>query len=175
MEIDPHRVFNPYLARQYWKQLRSRWVEAGRMIESSILGIEDPLLKKIVALMVDACAKKNGAYVLSEAPEGFTVAEVELEDDVIDAILALTDGDTEKLDEAYDWIVALLKGMPAPFVAWAFGDLILQESIVNDKGESLKFFAFDRVVYSLEKAKILGIHTHPVFSHPKNRIVKIHL
>jgi hypothetical protein len=174
-EIDPHRVFNPHLARQYWKHLKARWTEAGQVIEKSILGIDDPMLRKIVAMMVDACAKRNGAYVLGEAPEGFSVNEVELEDEVIDAILALTDGDTDKLDEAYDWIVNLLKGMPAPFVAWAFGELILQEPIVNEAGDSLKFFAFDRVVYSLEESKILGIHSHPVFNHPKNKIIPVSL
>ncbi|HSG28221.1 MAG TPA: hypothetical protein VLA34_07055, partial [Candidatus Krumholzibacterium sp.] len=175
MEIDAHRVFSPHLARQYWKRLKERWMEAGRMAERSILSIPDEQHKKIVALMVDACAKRKGAYVLKEAPEGFNVAEVELEDEVIDEILDITNGDTEPLDMAYDWIVELLKGMPAPFVAWAFGELILQEPILNEKGESLKFFAFDRVVYSLEEGKILGIHSHPVFSHPKNKIIPVDL
>jgi len=175
MQVDKHQVFNPYLARQYWKQLKRRWEEAGRMCEKSILDIKDEQHKKIVAMMVDACAKKRGAYALSKAPEGFAVSEVHLDDDVIDEILDLAEGGTDPLDAAYDWIVNLLKGMPAPFVAWAFGELCLLEPIVNEEGESLKFFAYDRVVYSLEERKILGVHTHPVFGHRKNKIVPVKL
>ena len=175
MKIDKHQVFSPHLARKYWSQLRAKWVEAGGVIESSILKIEDPLVRHLVAMIVDACSSGRGAYALVEAPEGFAVEEVELDDEVIDEILMLTDGDTTHLDVAYDWIVRVLKGMPAPFVAWAFGELILREEVVHESGEKLRFFAFDRVVYSLDEHRIVGVHTHPSFSHPKNKIVPIRL
>lgn len=175
MEIDKHEIFSAHKARKYWKGLREDWKKAASTIESMIIAIEDADLRKAVAHIVDACSNCQGAYVLTEAPEGFKVEEVELDDEAIDPIIDMLGGNTDKLDEAYDWLVQLFKGMPAPFIAWAFGELCLRDPILNDEGEELKFFAFDRVVYSLKDGRILGIHTHPVFSHPRNRIVEVDL
>jgi hypothetical protein len=169
------RVFTPFQARQYWKRLRASWCKTAKEIEADILAIEPLGLRHVVARIVSACAQNQGAYILEEGPEGFNVTEIELEDDVVDAILEGTGGETEPLDDAYDWIVNRLRGMPGPFVAWAFGELALREPVVNDNGEELAFFAHQRVIYSLAKRQILGISSQPDFLHPKNRIVAIRL
>tara|TARA_R110002126_G_scaffold52672_20_gene143019 strand:+ start:1945 stop:2475 length:531 start_codon:yes stop_codon:yes gene_type:complete len=170
-----YEIFNAHKAREYWKALRARWVEAGQQIQQAILEIEEDKLRYAVAHMVDACASGNGAYVMVPSAEGFSISELELDDEIIDLLLDYTQGDTGITDRAYDWILDVLKGMPATFVAWAFGELTLYEPVVDDDGEPLEYLACDRVVYSLETRSIAGVHTYPAFGHRRNRIIPIRL
>ena len=173
--VEAYEVFNAHKARRFWAQTKTRWVDAAKVIQDAILGIEEEPLRVAVANMVDAIAKHEGAYVLESAPSGFNVKEIELDDEAIDRILDLLDGNEDVLDEAYDWIVGLMKGMSAPFIAWAFGPLSIPKEITNHQGQRLTEFASHRIVYSIRKQAISGVHTQPNYGHPKNRVIAVDL
>ena len=173
--VEAHEVFNAHKARRYWSQTKSRWVHAAKVIQDTILDIKKPELRVAVAHMVEAIANREGAFVLENAPSGFNVKELELDDEPLDAILEAIDGDEEVLDEAYDWLVGLMKGMNAPFIAWAFGPLRIAGPVVNHQGQRLQQFAANRIVYSLDEQAIIGVHTQPNYGHPKNRVIRVQL
>jgi hypothetical protein len=165
-------------ARAYWRKTVESWKGIAHHILVVIDSVQDPLLKKAVSSIIDAVSSGYGVYRLEPTPNGFRLEEVHLDDDVVDRLLGILEkhdcDPVVVLDEAVEWITAMVRGVPAPFVGWAFGPIeVIPGKDRDPQGRKLAMFSHSRILYSFEKKAVIGILTHNSYNHPSCRIIKV--
>jgi hypothetical protein len=159
-------------AKRYGKWLMQQWRDLAQLIEDDILKIEDRDLRWAVAQLVSDVAAGHGHYVIVEAPGGFLIKEVALDDFACDRLLNRVTPD--QLDEAVEWVINAMQDLSAVFVRWAFGRLRLgeREQRRSDLSKVHKLL-FDRVVYDVKTDEIEGVATHPELSTKGVKVVSL--
>jgi hypothetical protein len=140
-------------AKEHWRNIKKKWRQEAQDVIEEVRSIDDKVMQRVVACIIDAVASGHGSYGLRRVEEGLSVDEVQLDSDVCDILLKAHG--PEILDSAFDKIVALTNCRSAPFVRWAFGKIeVLNPST---EGKSVSAISHDRIVYSLKDDRFVGV------------------
>jgi hypothetical protein len=173
--LESERILSPRDLLKLWRDLRRLWEESLEDVVRELTAIPDPdrrtvaldLLRLMIAgkteLIADPCPN---TYEEADCP--LRILRLDVETSAADDALLLSH-DPLLLCAAFGEIGERIHHFPAPLLVWAFRRLALSEPAIDDRGDPINAFMFDRVICSLATAPTIpdAIEIlHPLTAYP---------
>ncbi len=164
--------------QSHWWRTLEKWTQWGNQLVEDVKAIERPELRFTVAALLDVVSSRYGiiTYTPNETEtSSFRLHSIVLEAECKEALISGMDAyQVEDKDglikEACAWFTSWLYEKPGPFVGW------LTRSITTKvpEGQPVSYqIVWDRVIYDMQKQKIVGVSNTDSPHHHGHRIYPV--